>query len=166
MSSWQIEQTERNRRSFARLSKSLPAIFPPAVLARALGRSFIPPTPRLAIESYWRAHPLRADRLARALAAQTGAPLGWRWRIGRNRTERRRLPTESEPTIWVRGCAVCAANPFINSAGTLICGAPDRTRMQSGTVLVSLRGSSGTRPIPRRHSCVAFKGGAAAKAHG
>jgi hypothetical protein len=64
MSSWQAEKEERNRRSLARLTKSLPAMFPPAVLARALGRPFIPPTPRLAIESesYWAAHPLRADR--------------------------------------------------------------------------------------------------------
>jgi hypothetical protein len=67
MSNWQTEKAERNRRSFARLSKALPAIFPLAVLARALNRRFIPPTPRLAIESYWRAHPIRADRLARAL---------------------------------------------------------------------------------------------------
>jgi hypothetical protein len=34
MSSWQIEQTERNRKSLARLSKALPTIFPPAVRAR------------------------------------------------------------------------------------------------------------------------------------
>jgi hypothetical protein len=85
MSRWQEEQAERNQRSLVRLSKALPALFPAAVLARALARLFIPPTPRLAIESYWRAHPMRADRLARALAARTGAPLGWRWRIGQNR---------------------------------------------------------------------------------
>ena len=66
MSNWQTEKAEQNRKSFARLSKSLPVIFPAAVLARALGRPFIPPTPRIAIESYWRAHPIRADRLARA----------------------------------------------------------------------------------------------------
>ena len=66
MSDWQAEKAERNRKSFARLSKVLPAIFPPAVLARALSRPFIPPTPRLAVESYWRAHPLRADRFARS----------------------------------------------------------------------------------------------------
>jgi hypothetical protein len=78
-------QAERNRRSFARLSKALPVIFPLGVLARALNRPFIPPTPRLAIESYWRAHPIRADRLARALAAKTGAPVGWTWRISQNR---------------------------------------------------------------------------------
>jgi hypothetical protein len=81
VSSWQAEKEERNRRSLARLTKRLPAIFPPAILARALGRSFIPPTPRLAIESYWGAHPLRADRLTRALAGRTGAPKGWTWRL-------------------------------------------------------------------------------------
>ena len=85
MSNWQIEKAERNQRSFARLSKALPAIFPPAVLARALNRPFIPPTPRLAIESYWRAHPIRADRLSRALAARTGPPFGWTWRISQSR---------------------------------------------------------------------------------
>jgi hypothetical protein len=84
MSNWQGDKAERNRKSFARLSKALPAIFPPAVLARALGRPFIPPTPRLAIESYWRAHPIRADRLARTLAARSGQPLGWTWRISQN----------------------------------------------------------------------------------
>jgi hypothetical protein len=88
MSSWQAEKEERNKRSLARLTKRLPAIFPPAVLARALDRPFIPPTPRLAIESYWGAHPLRADRLARALAGRTGAPKGWTWRLGdRSRSE-------------------------------------------------------------------------------
>jgi hypothetical protein len=66
MSNWQAEQAERNRKSLARLTKALPASFPSAVLARALSRPFIPPTPRLAIDSYWRAHPIRADRLARA----------------------------------------------------------------------------------------------------
>ncbi len=85
MSQWQAEKAERNRRSLVRLSEALPAIFPPAVLARALGRPFIPPTPRLAIESYWRAHPIRADRLARALAARTGSPKGWTWRISDKR---------------------------------------------------------------------------------
>jgi hypothetical protein len=85
MSDWQAERAERNKRSLARLSQGLPPVFPPAVLARALGRPFIPPTPRLAIESYWRAHPIRADRLARALASRTGPPLGWTWRISAKR---------------------------------------------------------------------------------
>ena len=87
MSNWQEEKAERNRRSLARLSKALPTVFPPAVLARALGRPFIPPTPRLAIDSYWRAHPIRADRLARALAGRSGPPKGWTWRISNKRKD-------------------------------------------------------------------------------
>src|SRR6516164_2394764 len=85
MSNWQTQQAERNKRSLARLSKYLPGIFPPAVFARALSRPFIPPTPRLAIDSYWRAHPIRADRLARALAARSGAPRGWMWQLDSKR---------------------------------------------------------------------------------
>jgi hypothetical protein len=64
MSKWKEEKAEKNRRSLVRLNKALPSIFPSAVLSRALGRPFVPPTPRLAIDSYWGAHPLRADRLA------------------------------------------------------------------------------------------------------
>jgi hypothetical protein len=85
MSRWQDEKAERNRRSVARLTKALPSVFPSMVLSRALGRPFVPPTPRLAIDSYWRAHPLRADRLARALARRSGAPDGWTWRLSDNR---------------------------------------------------------------------------------
>ena len=77
MSDW---RAARNERSLARLKRSLPDPFPGAVLAHALGRPFIPPTPRLAVESYWRHHPIRADRLARALAARSEAPPDWRWR--------------------------------------------------------------------------------------
>ena len=75
VTNWQAEKDRRNEKALARLSKSLPAIFPPAVLARAHSRPFIPPTLRFAIDSYWRAHPIRADRLARALAARSGAPV-------------------------------------------------------------------------------------------
>ena len=89
MSKWQDQKAEINRRALARLTKALPDIFPPGVLGRALRRPFIPPTPRLAIDSYWRAHPLRADRLARALAGKSGAPAGWMWRLG---SPRERLP--------------------------------------------------------------------------
>jgi hypothetical protein len=85
MSNWQTEKAERNKCSLARFLKSLPAVFPPAVLTRALSRPFIPPTPRLAIDSYWRAHPLRADRLARGLAVRSGAPRGWVWQLSSNR---------------------------------------------------------------------------------
>jgi hypothetical protein len=85
MSKWQERKAEINRRALARLEKALPDIFPHAVLSRALTRPFIPPTPRLAVDSYWRAHPLRADQLARALAARTGAPHGWSWQLGKTK---------------------------------------------------------------------------------
>src|SRR5436190_12233185 len=78
-------RAERNRKALARLTKALPASFPAPVLTYALKRAFIPPMPRLAIDGYWRAHPLRADRLARALAAKSGAPAGWTWQLGKGR---------------------------------------------------------------------------------
>ena len=73
---------ERNALSRARLKRATPAIFPATVLQHALSRPLTPPTPRLAVESYWRHHLLRADRLARALAACSGQPAGWTWRLG------------------------------------------------------------------------------------
>src|SRR3984893_14664039 len=82
MSQW---RDERNRRGVAPLEKALPGVFPAPVLTRALSRPFIPPMPRLAIDGYWRAHPVRADRLARALAGRTGTPDGWTWRRGAGR---------------------------------------------------------------------------------
>jgi hypothetical protein len=87
MSGWQDLKAERNRQSVARLTKALPDVFPAFVLSRALGRPFVPPTPRLAIDSYWRAHPLRAERLARALARRSGAPEGWTWRLAQRRND-------------------------------------------------------------------------------
>ncbi len=84
MSKWQDELDAINRNAHARLTKALPEIFPANVLAHALARRFIPPMPRLAIDSYWRAHPVRAERLARALATRTGAPADWTWRLGSN----------------------------------------------------------------------------------
>jgi len=77
---------ERNRRSLARLSRVLPQVFPPQVLASALSRPLIPAMPRLAVDDYWRAHPLRAERLSRALAVRSGAPAGWSWRLASART--------------------------------------------------------------------------------
>ena len=65
MSEW---RDEINRKALARLTAALPVVFPQPALIHALGRRLTPPLPRLAIDSYWRAHPLRADRLARALA--------------------------------------------------------------------------------------------------
>ncbi|HUD87882.1 MAG TPA: hypothetical protein VMR17_15675 [Xanthobacteraceae bacterium] len=115
MSTWQDLKAERNRQSLARLTKALPRIFPPAVLARALGRPFVPPTPRLAIDSYWRAHPIRADRLARALAARSGAPPNWSWRLGDDRKSGlpvsfRTPPAPYRERAFARGpgfCCVC-----------------------------------------------------------
>src|SRR5262245_11602299 len=82
MSEWRDTIETINRQALARLSKALPAIFPAPVLTHALSRRFTPPMPRLAVDSYWRAHVIRADRLARALAAASGAPAGWTWRVG------------------------------------------------------------------------------------
>jgi hypothetical protein len=78
MSEW---RDIRNRQALARLNRALPDVFPRPVLTHALERALTPPMPRLAVDSYWRAHPLRADRLARALAALTGAPADWRWQF-------------------------------------------------------------------------------------
>ncbi len=78
MSEW---RDAKNRQALARLTKALPSIFPSPVLTHALRRPLTPPTPRLAIDSYWRAHPARADRLALGLAVRSGGPAGWTWRL-------------------------------------------------------------------------------------
>src|SRR5580692_11429055 len=89
-----------NRKALARLDKALPEVFPAPVLTHAMGRRFAPPRPRLAIDSYWRAHPVRADRLARALAAKSGGPPGWRWQLAQagpaRKRGRRRLVDEPD----------------------------------------------------------------------
>ena len=84
MSEW---RAAKNAQSLARLNKALPDIFPAPVLTHALNRAFTPPMPRLAVDSYWRAHPVRADRLARVLAARSGAPAGWTWRLRSGRAK-------------------------------------------------------------------------------
>jgi hypothetical protein len=129
MSKWQAEKAERNRQSLARLNRALPRIFPSAVLSWAVGRPFVPPTPRLAVDSYWRAHPIRADRLARALAARSGAPSGWTWQLGDNREpglpvsiECHPRPTANAHTRKVQDFAACAANQSIASVGMSILG--------------------------------------------
>jgi hypothetical protein len=109
MSEW---RAERNTKALARLEKALPRIFPAPVLARALSRPFIPPTPRLAIDGYWRAHPVRADRLARALAARSGTPAGWTWSLGAGRNDGlpatfRTPPAPFREPAFARGPGVC-----------------------------------------------------------
>src|SRR5713226_8519304 len=97
MSEW---RDEINRRALARLNKALPTVFPPPALTHALGRRFTPPTPRRAIDSYWRAHPVRADRLARALAGRSGAPAGWTWRLGDGRKDELPASFRSPPAPY------------------------------------------------------------------
>lgn len=111
---------EWNLKAQARLRRALPAIFPGGVVAHALARPFVPPTPRRAVESYWRHHPLRADRLARALAARSGAPEGWTWDIGaEDRAGRgatfRAPPAPYRDPVFARGpghCCVCGQPVF------------------------------------------------------
>jgi hypothetical protein len=115
VSKWQDENEKRNRQSATRLTRALPGIFPSNVLSRALNRPFVPPTPRLAIDSYWRAHPFRADRLARSLAARSGAPYGWTWRLGEDRRSGlpatfRTPPAPYRENAYTKGpgfCRVC-----------------------------------------------------------
>lgn len=57
-------------------------VLPAAVLAHALQSRWIPRTARAAVDAYWRAHPIRAERLCRNLATRSGTPTGWKWRIG------------------------------------------------------------------------------------
>jgi len=120
VSAWQEQRAERNRQSVARLTRTVPDIFPSAVLSRALARPFVPPTPRLAIDSYWRAHPLRADRLARALARISGAPTRWTWRLDERRKSGlpatfRPPPAPYRERAFSRGpghCCVCGQEVY------------------------------------------------------
>jgi hypothetical protein len=103
----------RNARADARLKKSLPSIFPAPALVHAYKRALTPPTPRLAIDSYWRAHPLRADRLSRALASRSGAPEGWSWRLADAEFRLPPAPYREEKYALGRGfCCVCGQPAF------------------------------------------------------
>jgi hypothetical protein len=90
-----------NRKALARLDKALSEVFPSSVLTHAMGRRFAPPRPRLAIDSYWRAHPVRADRLARALAAKSGGPAGWTWRLADEKPDRIRWRDHKKKSDWL-----------------------------------------------------------------
>lgn len=118
MSAW---RDTRNEASLRRLQRALPEVFPAPVLAHALSRPFIPPTPRRAVESYWRAHSVRADRLARALAKAGGAPDGWSWRLEAETTRGgavatfRMPPAPFREAAFARGpgfCCVCGQPVF------------------------------------------------------
>jgi hypothetical protein len=108
-----------NRRALARLTKALPENFPAPVLTHALARRWTPPMPRLAVDSYWRLHPLRADRLARALAARSGTPPGWTWRVSDRADDLgasfRAPPAPYREQAFTRGpgfCCVCGQPVF------------------------------------------------------
>jgi hypothetical protein len=117
MSTW---RAEKNEKALARLNRALPAIFPAPVLTHALGRSLIPTTPRRAVESYWRQHPVRADRLARALARRSGSPEGWSWQLCPDRKDGlaascRLPPAPFREAAFAKGpghCVVCGQPVF------------------------------------------------------
>ena len=71
--------------------------------------------------SYWRAHPIRADRLARALAARSGTPIGWSWKLGDNRNKHglpatyRTPPAPYRERAYMQGpgfCCVCGQRVY------------------------------------------------------
>jgi len=80
---------------------------PPPVLAFALGRRWIPKTARSAVDGYWRAHPLRADRLSRALAAKSETPAGWLWTAPEIRAGFRLPPQPFRAEPAPGRCVVC-----------------------------------------------------------
>jgi hypothetical protein len=112
MSTWRAERNEKAR---ARLERCLSEMFPKCVLDHALRQPLTPPTQRRAVESYWRHHPIRADRLARALAAISGHPEGWHWRLGETKASGlpmsfRVPPAPYRETAFARGpghCCIC-----------------------------------------------------------
>ena len=72
----------RDLRNAAARERLAGARLPAAVLVHALKRGTVPDIASRAVASYWHHHPIRADRLARVLAAKSAAPKGWSWRIG------------------------------------------------------------------------------------
>jgi hypothetical protein len=105
---------KRNERALARFTGALPERnFPKVVLRHALAARWTPALPSRAVEAYWRAHPLRADRLARALARRSGAPPGWRWESAE--TSLRAPPAPYREAAFNRGpghCCVCGQPVF------------------------------------------------------
>jgi hypothetical protein len=143
---------QRNEKARARLMRNLPEVFPGAVLVHALSRPFLPATPRRTVDSYWRYHPIRADKLARALAALSGAPEGWVWRAGIQKSEPlvsfRVPPTHfaNRPIRRAPAIVVCAGSPYFGSAGIAISGATGaQIRTLHGTVVVLRLGTYGLR---------------------
>ena len=104
-----------NERAVAALHAPRAAL-PNAVLAQALAARWTPRTPRAAVDGFWRAHPLRADRLARALARRSGAPDGWRWTFAGEDPRRLRVPPLPHRLVKAEArpgrCVVCGQAVF------------------------------------------------------
>ena len=76
-------RTAWNAGALTRLQSPAAAALPDCVRTYAVASRWIPKTARAAVDGYWRAHPLRAERLARALAARSGTPANWQWQLGK-----------------------------------------------------------------------------------
>lgn len=100
------QREQRNDAARRRLAKAAPAL-PAAVLQHALTQRRIPQLPRLAVESYWGSHPVRADVLARALAARSGTPDGWQWGANTGGPGYRLPPAPYREEAHARGAGFC-----------------------------------------------------------
>jgi hypothetical protein len=74
-----------NEEALSALVAACPEPFPDAVFAHAAAAKRVPATPSRAMALYWGDHPLLADGIARRLAAASGAPPGWTWRLDPSR---------------------------------------------------------------------------------
>ena len=155
MSKWEAEKAERNRRSITRLTKSLPGIFPSAVLSRARSvahscrRRRGSPSTRIGTPIHfapiaWRVHLLAA---VEHLAAGHGG-LGIAGTMAcQPHSERHQRPIGNAHTRKVQDFVVYAGNRFIASAGMPTYGTPAQTRMRPGTAPVWSHGNSGPHQV-------------------
>jgi hypothetical protein len=103
----------RNEQRIERLAATTPDRFPRGVWRHALGLGLVPEIPSRAVQAYWQAHPVRADRLTRALAEKSGTPSGWIWRLDKDdglSDHFRTPPLPYRDAAFARGkgsCCVC-----------------------------------------------------------
>jgi hypothetical protein len=159
MLGWQELKAERNRRSLVRLTKALPPIFPRIVLARALARPFVPPMPRLAVESYWGAiqfEPIAWREHLRLAAERPMAGLGGWGTAGAAFRAPPAPYREAEHALGPGFCWVCGQPVY--RLGWHV----DLWNNGSNKNTV-WHGSSGTRQVPRPDFGGVFKVGATLK---
>ena len=129
--------------------------------------------------SYWRANPIRADRLARSLTTRSGAPRGWAWRLGNDRERSARAPTS---VIWTRPPMLISVRQHCRALmiapSSLLWGDVDHRRALARPLLLIAGSDIGTfiasKKAPRlmpAHSCcytepAARKRSGAARPHG